>query len=290
MSESSKDPRSGGRPARSGPPRGSSSRSSAPGSGSSRGGPRSPSSHRSASEERPSSRAGEPEIAEDVTWYDLDRATRGELRSLPKELAERVGAHLAMAGILIDSEPEQARAHAVVARRLASRVAVVREAAGLSAYACGDYETALAEFRAYRRMSGDQSHLPLMADCERGLGRPERALALAASPEAARLDTAVTRELRIVVAGARSDLGQHEAALSVLEQDPALTSKAVDVSSVRLRYAYADALGAAARLEEAGRWFAAVAAQDIDGVTDAAERVDGLSDGSAEPPAESPAE
>ena len=91
-----------------------------------------------------------------------------------------------------------------VARRLASRVAVVREASALTAYACGDFETALAELRAYRRLSGDQSHLPLMADCERGLGRPERALELAASPEAAALPEQVARELRIVVAGARS--------------------------------------------------------------------------------------
>jgi len=280
MSESSKDPRSAGRAPRSGPPRGSGSRSSGPGSGSRSGTGRGGSS--AASDERVPPRAGEPEIPEDVTWYDLDREARGELRSLPKELAERVGGHLAMAGILIDSEPERAREHAVVARRLASRVSVVREAAGLSAYACGDFETALAEFRAYRRMSGDQSHLPLMADCERGLGRPERALALSATPEAGRLDVTVSRELRIVVAGARSDLGQHDAALSVLEQDPALTSKAVDVSLVRLRYAYAEALSAADRQGEAEQWFALVAGQDVDAVTDAAERGDRPGNGAAE--------
>ena len=34
-------------------------------------------------------------------------------------------------------------------------------------------------------MTGDERHLPLMADCERALGRPERALELAQSPEAA---------------------------------------------------------------------------------------------------------
>ena len=38
----------------------------------------------------------------------------------------------------------------------------------------------------------------MMADCERGLGRPERALALASSPEAGRLDRAGQVELRIV--------------------------------------------------------------------------------------------
>lgn len=269
MPESSKDdPRSAGRPASSRAPRGPGARTSAsrsrPAMGR-RGGP--------AAAERVPPRPNEPEIPDEVTWYDLDRAARGELRSLPKELAERVGGHLAMAGILIDSEPEQARAHAAVARRLASRVGVVREAVALSAYACGDFESALAEFRAYRRMSGDQSHLPLMADCERGLGRPERALALAATPEAGQLDAPIARELRIVVAGARSDLGQPDAAVGVLEQDPALRAAAADVSLVRLRYAYAEALRAAGRTADADQWLEVVASQDVDAVTDAAERL-----------------
>ncbi|MEO8106585.1 MAG: tetratricopeptide repeat protein [Actinomycetes bacterium] len=269
MSESSKDRSSSGRSPSSRPAQRSGGRS-----GDSRDTAR--------ADDRASPRTVEPEIPEDVTWYDLDRATRGELRSLPKELAERVGGHLATAGLLIDSDPEAARRHAVVARRLASRVAVVREASALSAYACGDYETALAELRAYRRMSGDQSHLPLMADCERGLGRPERALALAATPEAARLDGAVARELRIVVAGARSDLGQPDAALGVLEQDPGLTSQAVDISLVRLRYSYAEALGVAGRPDEAAQWWAVVARQDVDAVTDAADRVTESASDSAE--------
>ncbi|MCZ3387796.1 MAG: hypothetical protein LH645_01450 [Actinomycetia bacterium] len=219
------------------------------------------------------SRAAEPEIPDDVTWHDLDRAARAELRSLPKEMAERVGGHLAIAGILIDTDPEAARAHASVARRLASRVAVVREASALTAYACGDFESALTELRAYRRLSGDQSHLPLMADCERGLGRPERALELAASPEAKALTPEVARELRIVVAGARSDRGQHDAALQHLEADPGLRAGVGDLSVLRLRYAYADALVHAGRADEAAQWFSMVAAADSGEVTDASERV-----------------
>ena len=190
-------------------------------------------------------------------------------------MAERVGGHLAMAGILVDTDPEAARAHAAVARRLASRVSVVREASALTAYACGDFETALTELRAYRRLSGDQSHLPLMADCERGLGRPERALELAATPEAKTLPPEVARELRIVVAGARSDLGQHDAALTHLEADPGLRVGSGDLSVLRLRYAYADALEHAGRADEAAQWFTMVAAADTGGVTDAAERAAG---------------
>jgi hypothetical protein len=57
-----------------------------------------------------------------------------------------------------------------------------------------------------------------MADCERGLGRPERAIALAATPEAETLDPAAKVELAIVVSGARGDLGDLDAALAVLDQ------------------------------------------------------------------------
>lgn len=225
-------------------------------------------------------RPREPAVAEDVTWFALDREARAALRSLPKEMAERVGGHLAMAGLLVDEDPQLAREHAQVARRLASRVAVVREAMALTAYACGDYETALAELRAYRRLSGDQSHLPLMADCERGLGRPERALELTGSPEASTLPPDVQRELRIVAAGARSDLGQDEAALFLLEQDPALRAPArpsraaPSASALRLWYAYADTLTRVGRREEADGWFRQVAEADADGVTDAAERME----------------
>ena len=61
------------------------------------------------------------------------------------------------------------------------------------------------------RISGSPDYLPMMADCERGLGRPERALALATSAESGRLDREGKVELLIVAAGARRDLGQADA-------------------------------------------------------------------------------
>jgi hypothetical protein len=220
-----------------------------------------------------------PSIPEDISWFDLDREARASLRSLPKAIAEKVGAHLAAAGMLIDEDPEAARLHTDEARRMAGRVATVREACALTAYACGDYEAALTELRAYRRLSGDQHHLPLMADCERGLGRPERAIELAATPEAQRLPPEVARELLIVVAGARSDLGQHESAVVLLEADPALrrAGDGHEHSIVRLRYAYADALERVGRDKEAQQWFARVADEDGNSTTDAAERAASIS-------------
>ncbi|MDH4160473.1 MAG: hypothetical protein OEV62_09470 [Actinomycetota bacterium] len=214
-----------------------------------------------------------PPIPDGVDWYGLDPDSRRELRGLPKELAERVGGHLVAAGLLLDDDPALARRHALEARRLASRVPVVREAAGLAAYHDGEWAEALAELRAYRRMAGDDRHLPLMADCERALGRPERALELAASPAAARLEPAAQVELRLVTAGARRDLGQLDAALLLLSQTPGLRGSGSSEALVRARYAYADALVAAGRETEAREWLERVAAQDRELVTDAAERL-----------------
>jgi tetratricopeptide (TPR) repeat protein len=177
-----------------------------------------------------------------------------------------------MAGRLAEEEPERAYKHARAARRLASRVGVVREAAGVAAYHAGEWAEALAELRAARRLSaGDVSYLPVMVDCERGLGRPERALDLIKSPEAQNLDPMGRVELRIVESGVRRDLGQYDAAVVTL-QIPELRDRRLRPWSARLFYAYADALAEAGRKEEASDWFARAAAADRDGETDAAER------------------
>lgn len=177
-----------------------------------------------------------------------------------------------MAGRLAEEDPELAYRHARVARRLASRVGIVREAAGLAAYHAGEWAEALAELRAARRlMAGDDSYLPVMADCERGLGRPERALDLIKSAEAEGLDPMGRVELRIVESGVRRDLGQPDAAVVTL-QIPELRDRRLRPWSARLFYAYADALAEAGREEEASDWFARAAAADRDGDTDAAER------------------
>jgi tetratricopeptide (TPR) repeat protein len=217
-------------------------------------------------------RMREPELPEDVSPRDLDRDARAELRSLPASLADRVAGHLVAAGRLLDEDPERAKAHAWYARQLAPRLAVVREAAGVTAYAAGDYAAALAELRAVRRMTGDPSGLAMMADCERGLGRPDRALALARDPDARRLDPQTKVELGIVVSGARRDRGEYDAAVVAL-QGPALDSERLAPWTARLWYAYAEALLAAGRRGDALRWFESVAAIDDAGETDADERV-----------------
>lgn len=204
----------------------------------------------------------------------LDREVLAELRSLPASLAEKVRDHLVAAGLLLDEDPPRAREHARYARTIAPRIAATREAAGITAYADGDYAEALQELRAVRRMTGDPRHLAILADCERGLGRPDRALAYAKDPDLRRLAPAERVELAIVLAGARRDRGEHAAAVVAL-QGSALDSDTVQPWTPRLWYAYADALLAAGRREEAVRWFESVASID-DGETDAAERLAAL--------------
>ncbi|MFP3462193.1 hypothetical protein R5O87_15205 [Arthrobacter globiformis] len=158
-----------------------------------------------------------------------------------------------MAGRLIDEEPELAFQHALAASRRGGRLAAVREAVGLTAYAAGHYGEALREFRTYRRISGSNVHLPVMADCERGLGRPDRALDVVRSEEAQDLDAPGKVELAIVASGARADLGQPDAAVAELEI-PQLDINRAFSYSPRLFRAYADALTAAGREAEAGKW------------------------------------
>jgi tetratricopeptide (TPR) repeat protein len=174
----------------------------------------------------------------------------------------------------IDDDPALAWEHAQAAVRRAGRIATVREAAGVAAYRAGEFQRALTELRAARRMSGSVEQLPLMADCERGLGRPERALELAGSPDASTLDVEGRVEMRIVAAGARRDLGQIDAAIVTL-QCPEL-SKGKGPWVPRLRYAYADALLAAGRTDEAVEWFERALQADPDATTEAAERLDDL--------------
>lgn len=181
---------------------------------------------------------------------------RARLRTLSKDNAGVVGRHLVMAGRLLEDEPELAYEHAQAAVRRGGRVDVVREAAGLAAYRTGRFAEALRELRTVRRLNGSSEHLAVMADCERGLGRPERAIALAASDEAEGISPETRVELAIVVSGARLDMGDPDAAIAVLAgvaDGPVKT-----VLAARVAQARSDALRAAGRTEEADAAVAAV--------------------------------
>jgi tetratricopeptide (TPR) repeat protein len=218
-------------------------------------------------------RTTRPAVPASVTADQLDPAARAELRTLPSDLADAVARLLVAAGLAED--PELGYEYAVAARDLAARVGVVRETCGIAAYRVGKWAEALAELRAARRLTGQGSYLPLMADCERALGRLDRALDLVTGPAVRDLSREIQIELRIVESGIRRDQGFPEAGVVAL-QIPELADERSQPGSARLFYAYADALIDAGRADEARYWFGKAAAADLDGDTDAAERVEDM--------------
>jgi tetratricopeptide (TPR) repeat protein len=198
---------------------------------------------------------------------------KDELRGLPADLAATVGRYLVAAELA--SDPEQAYRYAQAARRLAARIGVVREVSGITAYQTGRWAEALTELRAARRLTGRGEHLALMADSERALGRPDRALDLVHSDDAKRLPRAAQIELRIVESGIRRDQGLADAAVLAL-QVPELADGRLRPWSARLFYAYGDALLAAGRPEAAREAFSRAVVADEDEQTDALARLDEL--------------
>ncbi|MGB5952093.1 MAG: tetratricopeptide repeat protein [Ornithinimicrobium sp.] len=202
-----------------------------------------------------------------------DRSVHRELRTLSKENAEGVARHLLAVSALVDQgDLDRALEHAMTATRRAGRVAIVREMLGVVHYRRGEWSKALGEFRTARRLSGSHHLLPLMADSERGLGRPQRAIDLGQGPEVATLQAAERIELELVVAGARSDAGQGRAAVHQLAQ---LTRTVTDDQpwAARVYYAYSDALRMQGDEPAADQWLRRAAGVDMDQSTDAALRL-----------------
>lgn len=219
-----------------------------------------------------------PPIDDDVTGAELATPVRRQLSSLPDRLAERVARHLVMAGRLLYDDPQTAYQHTQAARARAGRLAVVREASGEAAYVAGHFSEALSDLRAARRMNGSAAYLPMMADCERALGRPDRALVLARDEAVSGLDESGQVEMTIVAAGARRDAGDAAAAVALLEAAP-VHSRSRAPWVARLRYAYADALLEAGRSEDALEWFHRTVDADSQSATDAVDRVAALTSG-----------
>ena len=219
-------------------------------------------------------RPRDPRIPDNVQADQLDPSVLNELRTLPEDLADRVARRLVTADeALVEGDIDAARAQIAVAKRIAGRVAAVREAAGIAAYLGGDYAEAIADLRAARRMRGSQELVPMLADCERGLGRPERALDLIREVDTASVDQDTRVELALVAAGARADLGQVDAGLLILQSSEFSRLPAGSLRA-RVEYACSELLASAGREAEAADWLLRAAASDTEGVTDAAERLD----------------
>jgi tetratricopeptide (TPR) repeat protein len=88
---------------------------------------------------------------------------------------DRVAAALEALGAaseaLGDGRYQAAVKHGNRAKALAPQDPTTREIIGIAAYRMGDWKTALTELRAFRRMQGDTTHLPVEMDVLRAMGR-----------------------------------------------------------------------------------------------------------------------
>ncbi|HSL15485.1 MAG TPA: tetratricopeptide repeat protein [Actinomycetota bacterium] len=163
-------------------------------------------------------------------------------------------------------------AEAQKAKELASRSAAVREVLGIALYGQRRWREALAELQAYRRISGraDQNHL--IADAERGVGRPERAVPLAEEALAARgVPIEAKAEAVIVAASALADMGRFDQALGLLRRVKT-RDEVARPEVIRVWYVLADILERAGRREEAAREFRKIMRHDA-AAYDVAERL-----------------
>lgn len=226
-------------------------------------------------EDRLNKRSVDPDLPDDIDPNDLDPTVLQDLKVLSKDNADAVAKHMIMSATLMEEDPQLALRHARAAKDRAGRVSVAREVNGIAAYHAGEWKEALSELRASRRMHGGPGLLAVMADCERGLGRPEKAIELSRSPEARQLPADEVIELAIVAAGARLDQNQADSAVITLQRaNPDKTDRGM--AAVRLSYAYANALLEAGRRDEALEWFQHAAAIDEEEWTDAEIRLEEL--------------
>ena len=188
-----------------------------------------------------------------MTGKELDRATLRQVQGLDERHAGWVAKHLVMAGRLMYEDPAVSFQHALAASRKGGRLACVREAVALTAYAAGEYAEALREFRTYRRMTGDTTHLAAQVDCERALGRVQKALQLAADVSPDELEREARAELAMVVSGIHEERGDLQAARTALEI-PELDRRRGYPFSPRLFQRYADVLAASGEKQDAATW------------------------------------
>lgn len=161
-------------------------------------------------------RPGEPKMPKGIEWSMLSTDDRERLRGLSKEHAENIGLHILAAYTLEERDPELALEHAKWVSHQASRIDFARETLAFVAYRQGDYKLALREFRTAFRMNGFLDYLPFIADCERGMGEPKKAIETAMSDDAKYLRGESKAEMFLVYAGALGDLELWDKAIEIV--------------------------------------------------------------------------
>lgn len=201
----------------------------------------------------------------------------GELRrtAKPGRDADAIG-HVERAAELLErGDPRAAVREAEKAKQAAPRAAIVRELLGLAYYGEERWREALTELQAYRRISGRQDENHVIADCQRGLGHPEKAVPVVQDALRARdVPLEIKAEGIVVAASALADLGRFDEALAMLRR--AKTDDDVGRGpAMRIWYVTGSVLEQAGRKDEALAQFRKVARHDATAF-DVVERIAGL--------------
>lgn len=192
----------------------------------------------------------------------LDRRVLKDVEATADSKAPAALAYLTASALAYEAgDYEAAALHAQSAKRLAPRAASVREMLGLARYGEGEWAQAMSELRTYERLSGEKNHFPIVADCLRALGRPEKALELLDNQESESDPEPLKIEAEIVRAGVLHDQGKTREAIGALRRvlsEP----KNVEYHHLRLWYLLAVLFEAADRPGEAGMLYARIADHD----------------------------
>ncbi len=197
------------------------------------------------------------------TIPSLPKAVLDEIRRTTKPTAaDDAIARLDRAtGLLERGDATGAAREAARAKAMAPRSGAVREVLGLALYGDERWEEALAEMKAYRRLSGraDQNHI--IADCLRAVGKAAEVVPLAEEALRARIPNEVKAEVVIVAASALADQRRFPEALAFLRRAQTRDDVA-EGYTLRLWYVAGDILQRAGRGQDAEREFRKVFRHD----------------------------
>ena len=194
-------------------------------------------------------------------------ARPGKAEILVKVFAEAGGAFAA-------GDMDEAIRLGEQAKHIALRSATIRELLGLAYYRAGQWKEAARELAAFRRISGSTEQNPVIADCYRATGKPEKAVEICDEIDPARVDAAVVYEGAIVAAGALGDMKRLDEAIKRLELLD-LRPQNPQEHHLRAWYVLGDLLERNGRFTQAREWFEAVNSADPE-LTDAGERLNRL--------------
>ena len=150
----------------------------------------------------------------------------------------------------------------------------VMELYGLTLYRLGRWRQAAKQLRELHLRTGSFDQFPVIADCERALGHPERVRELWDELRRSGVDHEVLVEGRLVMAGALADGGALDSAIALLEPEQR-NRRNPSLAHLRQWYALADLYERAGDLPRARQLFGRVALADPEAL-DAPERLRAL--------------